>query len=485
MYKRQLRSDDLAFPGYEFFEQQGDVDVPAQLDEYASRTAVHVSLDPLTQRGAARIRLVERYNFGGGDTGALTSEYRIAFNETHLKRQLDAGPVTTLSRTDFTDRVFRYNLYHADGAQFGERVALNSGFSIKADTGEYGWAGYHGIWMPSSVQLADGDIVTRDEPGSTMPVEYTVDQSPGRLAQFTRSTLALANLTGQVFQWWDAGTQLQVDYSVSDFRRIAEWDFGTESWIPIDPPTVIDVGAAGGFLNMWSQTLGGPVAYVDGDDHITYFVEQFVGPDSELLLNAVAGEVQLLGLVQCLRSGITGSEAEMGNIFLTDAPNVGTPHVYRFNEDDLTLRHDPNGDGSVLNIVGLAEGQAPTSGPNTWGMRSGPLVESTAGIGSIYEVWSVDSFFVYETGHNTWNRRVGLLDAMGAPVAFDSPIEFLYTHSTENDINSDPTYDGQSFVLSYNGAGNLHGLPFDGVDLDGDSQPDRWYPRFSLSLIHI
>ncbi len=216
------------------------------------------------------------------------------------------------------------------------------------------------------------------------------------------------------------------------------------------------------------------------DDHVTYFVEQFVGPDSELLLTAVAGEVQFLGLVQCLRSGITGSVAELGDIFLADAPNVGTPHVYRLNEDDLTLRHDPNGDGSVLNIVGLAEGEAPASGPNTWGMRSGPLVESTAGISSIYEVWSVESFFVHETGHNSWNQRVGLLDAMGAPVAFDRPIEFLYTHSTANDINGDSTYDGQSFVLSYNGAGNLHGLPFDGVDLDGDTQADRWYPRFSI-----
>lgn len=35
-------------------------------------------------------------------------------------------------------------------------------------------------------------------------------------------------------------------------------------------------------------------------------------------------------------------------------------------------------------------------------------------------------------------------------------------------------------MLSYNEAGNLHGMPFDAVDLDGDMQPDRWYPRFSI-----
>ncbi|MEZ6014163.1 MAG: hypothetical protein R3F49_03545 [Planctomycetota bacterium] len=476
-----LKNDSLAYPGFEFFESQGDVDVPASPNEYSSRTAVHVSIDPVTQRGAARIQVTERYDFGGGDSGALTSNYRIAFNETHMKRQLDSGPVTTISRTDFTDRVYRYNLYYADGEDLGERVVLNSGFNIKSESGAYGWAGYHGIWMPPGVELADGDIVTRNDPGSSEVLEYTVDQSPGRLIEYSRETLALTELTGQEFEWWESGSRYRVDYSVSDFRRTGVWNWSNESWDAIEPPTVIDVAMAGGNLSMFSQSLGGPVNYVDGDDVITFFAERFVGPEHDLLANAVSEEVQLLGFMQCLRSGITGSEADTGQIYLSNAPDVNTPHVYRFNSTDLTLRHDPNGDGSVLNVVGLAEGETPTSGPNTWGMRSGPLVESTAGLNSIYEIWNVSTFYVYETGHNPWNQRVGLFDALGDPVVFDRPIEFLYTHSTANDMNDDSTYDGQSFFLSYNGSGNLHGVPFDPFDLDGDMDPDRWYPRFSIA----
>lgn len=476
-----LADDGLAYPGFTFWEDQGDIDTPAQVGDYSSRTAVHVSLDTETQRGAARIQTIERYNFGGGDSGQITSNWRVAFNETHLKRQLDAGPVETFSRTDFTDWVYRYNLYEADGANLGERVDLNSGFSIKAESGEFGWAGYHGIWLPPSVTLEDGDIVTSNEPGSSEVEEYTVDISPGRLIEFSREDLSLSELAGQIFQWWENGTQYRVDYSGTDFRRVAQWNPGLESWEPIDPPTLIDVGAAGGFLNMWSQTLGGPVNYVDGDDDITYFEEEFIDPGDDLLASAVGGQVTLYGLLQCLRSGITASEAEMGDVFLTDAPNVGSPHVYRLGEADLTLRHDPNGDGSVLNVVGLGEGEQPMSGPYTWGMRSGPLVESLTGLNSVFDIWMVDTFYVYETGHNPWNRRTGLLDDENEPVEFDRPIEFLYTHSTANDMNGDSTYDGQSFFLSYNGPGNLHGIPFDPVDLDGDTNPDRWYPRFSIA----
>lgn len=475
-----LNNDALAYPGFEFYENEGDVTAVHALNEYSRLTRVHVSLDTVTQRGAAKMEVTERYNFGAGDSGALTSNWRIAFNETHLKRQLDSGTVATISRTDFTDRVYRYNLYHAEGEDLGDRVALNSGFNIQSEGGSYGWAGYHGIWMPPQVTLEDGDIVTRRSHGNGTATEYEVDISPGRLIEFSRNTLDLGELTGQVFEWWDSGNRYRVDYSVSDFRRVAVWNHSTEVWDAITPPTVINVAGIGGVLNMWSQTLGGPVNYVDGESAITFFAERFVGPEHDLLTSPVGGNVQLLGYMQCLRSGILASEAETGDVYLMNSNDVNTPHSYRFNAADLTLRHDPVGDGSVLNEVGLATGEVPMSGPNTWGMRSGPLVESTTGLTNVWDIWGVATFYVYETGHNPWNQRMGLLDMQGAPVVFDRPIEFLYTHTTDNDMNGDATYDGQRYLLSYQGPGNLHGLPYDPVDLDGDLEPDRWYPRFSI-----
>jgi len=74
-----------------------------------------------------------------------------------------------------------------------------------------------------------------------------------------------------------------------------------------------------------------------------------------------------------------------------------------------------------------------------------------------------------------------LLDALGDPVHFDPPIQFTYTHATLNDRNGDSAYDGKSFFLDYGGPGDLWGLPQDGVDLNDDGHPDRWYPVVSLA----
>ena len=48
------------------------------------------------------------------------------------------------------------------------------------------------------------------------------------------------------------------------------------------------------------------------------------------------------------------------------------------------------------------------------------------------------------------------------------------------DRNGDDTYDGAIYFLNYEGPGNLWGIPHEGVDLDGDSEEDRWYPLFSI-----
>ena len=116
-------------------------------------------------------------------------------------------------------------------------------------------------------------------------------------------------------------------------------------------------------------------------------------------------------------------------------------------------------------------------------MQSGPLVLSTAiaGMSQTTDVFSESSYYVYETGHNPWNQYVGLVDNAGQSVEFDAPIEFLYTHSTLNDLNSDATYDGQEVVFSYRGTGRLYGIPSAGVDLDGDMLDDRNYPVFSVA----
>ena len=475
-----LQDNGLSTPGYEFVEVFGDVDVAHSPGDFSREVLVNVSMDSSLNSGAARIQTTERANYGMGDLGQRVRDIKVVFNETHLKRAVDGGSEVTLSRTDYTNHVYRYNLYHADGNDIGERVQLNSGFGIRTSDGYFGWAGYWGLWLPPEADAMDGDTVFRNEFGDSNEQAYTLRIAPGRLVEFSRNTLALTDLAGQLFEWWDSGNQYQVDYSAPDFRRVAQYNFSTDSWDPIDPPTLIDVSSLGGFLSMWSPSLGGPVSYVDGASDITYFAETFVNSASDLVTGASGGSAQLFGLVECLKAGITASEAETGDVYLPDASSTSTPYSYRFSTSDLTLRYDPAGDGSSLSVVGLAEGEVPTGGPNHWGMRSGPLVPDTSGLTNIYDIWNESLFYVYETGHNDWNRHVEILDSMNNVVSFDKPIEFLYTHSVANDMNDDATYANQQFLFSYQGPGNLHGIQYDPVDLDGDSEEDRWYPRFSL-----
>ena len=166
-----------------------------------------------------------------------------------------------------------------------------------------------------------------------------------------------------------------------------------------------------GYLDLWSNSLQGHVAYLDGETSITYYSQEYVDGADPFFAGGTPS-LDLQGFVSCLDSGITTAEAESGDIYLQDAPDVMTPHLFEFHLDDLTLFHDTDGLGNLA-PVGLAPGNAPTTGPNTWGMSSGPLVTAAtaATLVNVYDVWNASEFYMYETGHNEWNQYVGLLDA--------------------------------------------------------------------------
>jgi len=462
--------------GFQMYEEFGDVDATPALGDFSFRRRVAVSRDQTADSGFARVSEHLRFDIGFGDSGLLGQEWKVAFNETHFKRQLGSGPEVTLSRSDFDNTAWRYNLYHAGT---GERVELDSGFPFRTAEGAWGWVGYYGVWTPEGVSVADGDVIYRELLDlGTQEEEFFVVRAPGKLIRHTREMLDIGELAGHSFHWWSGAAYL-VTYEAGFFNKVAVWDDADGEWDAIEPPEVIDVAAAGGFLDLWSESLGGRVSYVAGDRFITFFEETFVNGADDLF--AAEDSVALYGFFQCLDAGITGLEAEAGDVYLADAPDTETPHVYRFAKDDLTLFHDADGSGTTLTRVGLADGEEPESGPNLWGMHSGPLVLDTSELGAVLDVWTLDEFYTYETGHNEWNQYTAIKDAMGEYTTFDAPLQFLYTHSSAADLNGDATHDGRSVVLHYGGPGDLWGIPHEGRDLmDGDAEEDRWFPIFSI-----
>ncbi len=467
--------------GFTFYEKMGDTTNTHSLGEFSMDVQVAVSMASDQSTGAARVSVVERGNFGSGDSGAVASEWKLVFNDTHVKRQLDGGAITTLSRTNFDSKVWGYNLYYHTGANAGQRVSRNSGFGFRTQDDVYGWIGYHGLWVPEGTTLPTGSTVFQDNWGDDTVTEYTLLRSPGKLMRNTKNAMDLTELTGQTFSWWDggSGTNFLVEYATASWWKLATWNNNSNSWDVLSSPVLIDVANdAGGWLEMWSEALGGQVSYVDGDTAITFYERKVVNASDPLFTNST--RVALYGYFDCLKAQMDAATVEAGNVYLAASSNVSTPYVYRFDASDLTLYYDSVGDDSNPLAVGLATGEVPTSGSYTWGMNSGPLVTDTAGLTDTWDLWGQDEFYTYETGHNDWNQYAAVIDSNGDMVDFDAPLQFLYTHAQAGDLNNDATYDGQSFFLEYSGAGSLHGIPYEGLDIDGDSNPDRWYPQFSI-----
>lgn len=481
-----LHTLDVAsgFLGFSFYQQQGDPTVAPQPNHHAEIIQANVNMFADQTQGVAYIRRTWRENYSG-DSGMQVEEYMLAFDPDQVLRQKDSDPSVCLSRTSFDSRTWRYNLYYADGVDAGGRVELNSGFGFRTAGGDYGWMGYYGMWTPSGVSVESGDTVTRESFGGGTPTTYTVVKAPGKLIRNTRQTLALDQLVGMNFNWYhdddpmdgNPGEQFRVQYTGTEWQEVATWDQNSNSWVDLGSPVTIDTAAVG-YMGMFCESLGGPSTYVDGDTSITYYQREFVnGADS---LFDSGSQIDLYGYFNCLDAGITGVEADIGDVFLPASNDVNTPYHYVFDKSDLTLYLDVNGDGSVLTPAGLADGETISSGPNLWGMQSGSMVTSTGSLSSVYDTWNQDVFYTYETGPNSWNQYAALIDDQGDFVAFDAPLQFGYTHETANDANDDPTYDGQHFQLNYGGPGNLWGIPNAAVDTDGDGNPDRFYPLFSL-----
>ncbi|MEO0651089.1 MAG: hypothetical protein AAFZ65_10460 [Planctomycetota bacterium] len=466
------------FIGFTFYETFGDINAVPGVGEFASERAAHVNMSSDQTIGVARISNSERFNFGMGDSGIQNEEITVAFDETHMLSQQGANPSQCFSRTEFDEQVYRYNLYYATGENAGSRVELQGGFNFTTSDDVFGWAGYYGVWVPEGTTLNDGDTVERFDWETEETTPYTVVDAPGRLIRNTRSLLALSEAVGETFEWWDFGGSpgyFQIQWDGVEWVRTAQFNDMNGTWDAISPPTIINL-SAGDYLGMWSPTLGGSVNYVQGEDALTFFSEEFVdGEDSEFLNN----EIILYGFTEMLASTIDQTSAENGSIYLADETDVSNPYTFVFTGDDLTLRQHVG--GSTFTVVGLAESVEVTSGPFTWGMRSGPMVTDLTGVINPWDLWNVEEFYVYETGHNPWNRFTTLKDIDDEFATFDAPIQFPYTHATANDRNDDATYDGKTYMLGYGGAGDLFGIPFVGVDFTGDSEDDQYLPQFSLA----
>ena len=70
----------------------------------------------------------------------------------------------------------------------------------------------------------------------------------------------------------------------------------------------------------------------------------------------------------------------------------------------------------------------------------------------------LDTFYVWQTGTDDWQKLTVLVDSDNTSVTFDPPMIVKYTHSGTSS-NSGKNYNDSSFYLEYGGFGDLWGVP--------------------------
>lgn len=487
-----------------FAEQEGNPASPNRIAKAA------YSRDDVTKTGQGSAYMLENY-------GQQTNEGSIdfAYNTANFLRVDPVGPTSVcLDRTRFETSAWRYGLYDATS---GSRATLNGGFPIntKEDgTGYYGYLGYYGLNLPpGAAALADGDYIYKMvwDNGTRTVTPYTLFVRGGKLKKHTRSTITLDTIKNIPLEGnipvpgsngpgstmyrltWD-GAQLAIRASAQMTQG------GPPTWVDQNPPIVIDSSYVLPYSNLglYSQALGGqlniqfsgctPVQQNNPNMGVTctspgaattvvFYKEDTVNPADTVPASLACYD-------NCPKAGAAGMDGTSQQNMTYQTFN--TRHDYSFT--DMLLRDGAN--PAVLTST-------PPGQP--WGFSSGPLFDP-ASIALLacdwdpqqtcgWKAWNtLDVFYTWETGPNSWNQFSAVKDGNGQPVVFDAPWQVEYTHHQADANAYDRKYDGTTFFLQYSGFGDLQGIPGRCVDpndpsamvMDCSQQGMRWVPEFTI-----
>ena len=452
-------------------------------------------------------------NWTGQDQATGDKSFQVAYNTDYFYKKktlngVEQDPVC-LDRNKYFTSVWRYGMYDSNGA----RVAVNSGFPITATasgTTYNGYIGYYGLWMPSEAGVANNSTVTKMDYSNpdAAGTDYTVRSWGGKLIKYTKNTITLGSIKNIPLNWWDnsAGYEKRVFWNGSNFTADAYRNDNTSwQWADMTEATTFNLDnqtAEHGF-HFYAQALGGdgqivlayplgrgtnPTAPADNSS-VIFNTQEPVFPgdtvpttlacyDRCLIPDTIATGSDSYGSTSSIYHGkkwlgwggsswVKGS-GEMDN---ASAPD---PYIYTFDNttSGMVLQYD---NGTKTDVL------LPTANSNlSWGARSGIMFDNStfdndtsarqADFAALLCSWdttkicpwqargALSTFYVWETGPQSWNKLEVLVASDNSSVKFDPPMMVKYTHSGTKS-NSGKNYDSASFYLEYGGLGDLHGIP--------------------------
>ncbi|HIB16095.1 MAG TPA: hypothetical protein EYO28_05245 [Candidatus Lambdaproteobacteria bacterium] len=451
-------------------------------------------------------------NWTGQDQATGDKSFQVAYNTNYFYKQKTLNGVeqdaVCLDRNKYFTSVWRYGMYDSNGA----RVAVNSGFPITATasgTTYNGYIGYYGLWMPSEAGVADNSTVTKMDYSNpdAAGTDYTLRSWGGKLIKYTKNTITLGSIKNIPLNWWDnsAGYEKRVFWNGTNFTADAYRNDSTSwQWADMTEATLtLSASNAEHGFHFYAQALGG-----DGQIVLAYPSGRGTAPtaptdDSSVIFNTqepvFPGDTVPTALAcydRCLNPSTiaTGSDSygSSSSIFHgkkwlgwggsswvkgsgeMDNASAPDPYIYTFDNttSGMVLQYD---NGTKTDVL------LPTANSNlSWGARSGIMFDNStfdndtsarqADFAALLCSWdttkicpwqargALSTFYVWETGPQSWNKLEVLVASDNSSVKFDPPMMVKYTHSGTTS-NSGKNYDNASFYLEYGGLGDLHGIP--------------------------
>ncbi len=393
--------------------------------------------------------------------------------------------------------IFRYDLVDAAGAT----VKRNSGFPIEFTQDgavRHGWAGYYGMWLGEDGSASTGMEVNKVDwtNGQKVSTPYTVFAAPGKLTKMTKSTITLGDLKGADLNYWDNGSNYIVKWDGSTLSKTAK-----QTWTGDGP----EEEAASGEVtlqqwgtHLWVPSLNASIQIpgnVSLSDSLTlgYHSQKIVSGTSEAPTCNLVCYSNCPKMTPAAEDFQQSSGQQMGpstsNLYYTVSTNWGTSNQAQTLSTPIkTYTWDSTAQNLKLDgtAFALPSGLSTEQNSQQQNVYSGALVCSDvmdavtnkASKGPWELQNSLDTYYTFSAGPQSWNQFVSLKDkTTGQFVAFDAPLNLPYTHTSANDWdgNTDTSIVGKNYRLEYAGPGQLQGIPW-----KKDANVGHHMPLFSI-----
>ena len=375
----------------------------------------------------------------------------------------------------------------------GQRIDVNSGFSIKDEAGTWGYAGDWGVSIGNR-NMRPGETVYKVDSAGNRQATYTVAVAKGKLSKFENKSSTLSSLDGITLRSHGPKRLLLNRIDSTEYNALSEWIGFNLQWDEASAKFYITgfdncSNQGGCVLQSLEPAIGYsiPALTDENDFNLSHFGAYQEGTNNSMTIilaewkeqggnwmrvrHNVSSEVvvqiqkrtpippgtttvpnDLVCIGNCV-DGTLASDVDYGFITKASLDSKLTNRTYQWdsstgmlkvgsNELDFSVPDDSYFNSGVL----VASGDLDKLKCKYW--------NGTNHVDA-YCNWNADknlsTYYRWESGSKSWSHFTGLKDSRQQVVVFEQPITVSYKVPTTDSS----VYKGKTVSIQYAGSGNL------------------------------